>query len=85
MQKNTIKKQCLDYFEGKGEVRKCEIMQYYFLLQGLIYDPINDRGHNVSAFYPSVWGQGAYFLKPTKNDPRHFEKVRYGVYKVVKG
>ncbi len=84
--KKTIKSQVLDFVQANGgKMRRTDIIRFVVeKIHKSHYNPIRDRGEYCGAFQVNYLGKGAYFLKPSKNDPRYLTKESDGYYHLCK-
>jgi hypothetical protein len=68
VEKMTIKSRVMDFVKGMGEARYTDIIKFIVEdVHGMKYDPVLHRGYYSGAF--SAYSN-AYFLYPSKNEPR---------------
>ncbi len=71
MEKMTIKSRVMDFVTGKGEARYTDIIKFIVEdIHGMTYNKTLHRGYYSCAFS----SYDAYFLHPSKNEPRYLEK-----------
>lgn len=71
MEKMTIKSRVMDFVTGKGEARYTDIIKFIVEdIHGMTYNKTLHRGYYSCAFS----SYDAYFLNPSKNEPRYLEK-----------
>lgn len=71
MEKMTIKSRVMDFVTGKGEAKYTDIIKFIVEdIHGMTYNKTLHRGYYSCAFS----SYDAYFLHPSKNEPRYLEK-----------
>ena len=82
----TIKSRVFDFIESNGgKLRRTEIVRFVVeQIHNRPYNPIRDRGEYCGAFQVQRNYGGAYFLRPSKNDPRYLRKESDGLYHLYK-
>ena len=84
----TLKTLVMNFVQSRGSATRTEIIQFIHEVRGINFDKVRDRGNYSSAFLKKSYFYSdrtpvGYFLRPSKNEPRHLIQNENKSYSVA--